>query len=340
MIQFLGPKAPFDTLAGLAGWCADLGFVGVQIPTFRSDIFDLALAAESPTYCDEVRGMLGDRGLSITELSTHRQGHICAFNPAFDHMLRSFGPPEFADDPRGRQEWARRQMLLAAKAAGNLGLKTHATFCGNLLWPYVYPYPPPPPSLIDDGFAELARIWRPILDAFDAQGVDVCFEIHPGEDVHDGVTFEMFLDKLGGHPRCNILYDPSHMLLQQMDYLSFIEIYHERIKAFHVKDAEFRPSARCGAYGGFQRWGNRPGRFRSPGDGQIDFGAIFSRLAHHGYEGWAVLEWECYLKRSDVGAREGVPFIRRHMIEITATAFDAFMTDGADRAANARLLGL
>ena len=340
LIQFLGPEAPFNTLDGLATWCADLGFKGVQVPTFRKDIFDLALAAQSKSYCDDIKGMLADKGLQITELSTHRQGHICAFNPAFDHMLRNFGPPELADKPEARKVWAREQLMLAARAAGNLGLKTHASFCGNLLWPYFYPYPPPPPGLIDAGFTELARVWRPILDAFDEQGVDVCFEIHPGEDVHDGVTFEMFLDKLGGHPRCNILYDPSHMLLQHIDYIGFIDIYHERIKAFHVKDAEFIPSARCGVYGGFQRWGNRPGRFRSLGDGQIDFGAIFSRLAYHGYAGWAVLEWECYLKRAQDGAREAVPFINDHMIAVTQTAFDAFMTDAADDATNRKLLGL
>ncbi len=340
LIQFLGPEPPHDTLEGLAGWAAGLGFKGVQLPTFRKDIFNLEQAAQSKGYCDDIKGMLADKGLEISELSTHRQGHICAFNPAFNDILRSFGPPEFADDPEGRKQWARRQLLLAAKAAANLGLKTHASFCGNLLWPYFYPYPPPPRGLIDDGFTELARIWRPILDAFDDAGVDVCFEIHPGEDVHDGVTFEMFLDKLRGHPRCNILYDPSHMLLQQMDYVGFIDIYHERIKAFHVKDAEFIPSARCGVYGGFQRWGNRPGRFRSLGDGQIDFGAIFSRLAFHGYPGWAVLEWECYLKRSEDGAREAAPFISRHMIQVTRQAFDAFMTDKADPQINRRLLGI
>jgi sugar phosphate isomerase/epimerase len=340
LIQYLGSEAPFNTLEGLAGWASGLGFKGVQMPTFRPDIFDLEKAASSKTYCDEIQGMLADNGLEITELSTHRQGHICAFNPAYDHMLRSFGPPEFADDPKGRQDWARQQMLFAAKAAGNLGLKTHASFCGNLLWPYFYPYPPAPSGLIDDGFTELARIWRPILDAFDEQGVDVCFEIHPGEDVHDGTTFQMLLDKLDGHPRCNILYDPSHMLLQHMDYLGFIEAYHERIKAFHVKDAEFIKSAHGGVYGGFQRWGNRAGRFRSLGDGQVDFKGIFSRLAHYGYEGWAVLEWECYLKRSEDGAREAVPFINNHIIDVTPTAFDDFMTDTTDHETNRKFLGI
>ena len=160
----------------------------------------------------------------------------------------------------------------------------------------MYPWPQRPAGLVEAGFAELAKRWRPILDAFDDAGVDVAFEIHPGEDLHDGVTFERFLEAVGNHKRANILYDPSHFLLQQLDYAAFIDLYHERIKAFHVKDAEFRPNGRSGVYGGYQGWVDRPGRFRSPGDGQIDFKRIFSKFAQYDYHGWAVLEWECALE--------------------------------------------
>ena len=180
----------------------------------------------------------------------------------------------------------------------------------------------------------------PILNAFDAAGVDVCFEIHPGEDLHDGATFERFLDAAGDHPRANILFDPSHFLLQQLDYAAFIDLYHERIKAFHVKDAEFRPNGRSGVYGGYQAWLDRPGRFRSVGDGQIDFKRIFSKLAQYGYDGWAVLEWECCLKHPEDGAREGAPFIKAHMIRVADRQFDDFAASGADEALNSKILGL
>jgi sugar phosphate isomerase/epimerase len=193
---------------------------------------------------------------------------------------------------------------------------------------------------VETGFAELAARWRPILDTFDEAGVDVCYEIHPGEDLHDGVTFERFLEATGNHPRCHILYDPSHLLLQQLDYRQFIDIYHERIKMFHVKDAEFNPDGRSGIYGGYQDWVDRPGRFRSLGDGQIDFSAIFSQFARYGYEGWAVLEWECCLKHPEDGAREGAEFIQRHMIRTTDKAFDDFAGGVADEATNRRILGL
>ena len=340
LVQFLSPEPPFNQLETLADWAAGLGYKGLQIPTFWPHIFDLAQAAESQTYCDDVEGMLADRGLVVTELSTHRQGHVVVSNPAYDLTLEDFGPPDTNGNRQARQEWARGQLLLAAQAAGRLGLTTHATFSGSLSWPFIYPYPPRPAGLVEEGFDELARVWRPILDAFDEHGIDVCFEIHPGEDLFDGWTFEMLLDRLDGHPRCNILYDPSHMLLQQMDYLGFIDLYHERIKAFHVKDAEFNGDARGGAYGGFQSWTNRAGRFRSLGDGQVDFVGIFSKLAQYGYDGWAVLEWECYLKHPDDGAGEGAAFIRDHMIRTTEHAFDDFMRATTDSTTNRQILGL
>ena len=189
-------------------------------------------------------------------------------------------------------------------------------------------------------FDELARRWTPILNAFDAAGVDVCYEIHPGEDLFDGTTFEMFLERVNNHPRCNILYDPSHFVLQALDYLAFIDIYHPRIRMFHVKDAEFRPTGRQGVYGGYQQWIDRAGRFRSPGDGQVDFKAVFSRLAAHDFPGWAVLEWECCLKHPEDGAREGAAFIRENIIRVTERAFDDFAGAATDDAANRRLLGI
>ena len=243
-------------------------------------------------------------------------------------------------NPRARQAWAVEQLRLAARASANLGLKAHATFSGALAWPYIYPWPQRPDGLVETAFQELANRWLPILNAFDEAGVDLCFEIHPGEDLHDGATFEMFLERVKNHPRCNLLFDPSHFVLQQLDYLQFIDLYHDHIKMFHVKDAEFHASGRQGVYGGYQSWVDRAGRFRSLGDGQVDFNGIFSKLTQYGFEGWAVLEWECCIKSSDQGAAEGAPFIARHIIQAAAHSFDDFAGSGADEAANRRMMGL
>jgi len=338
LAQFAGDAAPFNTLENMARWAAGLGFAGVQIPTWDARLFDLKQAAESDSYCDDILAVVNAAGLKVTELSTHLQGQLVASNPAYDTMLEGFAPAGL--DSRARQEWAVQQLKWAALASRNLGLTAHATFSGALAWPYFYPWPQRPAGLIDEAFAELARRWLPILNAFDEAGVDVCFELHPGEDLHDGVTFERFLAAVDNHPRANILFDPSHMVLQQLDYLEFLDLYHERVRAFHVKDAEYRPTGRSGVYGGYQDWINRPGRFRSLGDGQVDFGSIFSKMAQYDYPGWAVLEWECCIKHPERGAAEGAPFIRDHIIRVTEKAFDDFAGAGTDQARNRRILGL
>jgi len=328
LAQFIGDEAPFNSLESIADWAAGLGYKGLQIPTNDPRFLDLATAADSQDYCDEIVGKLAAKGLAVTELSTHLQGQLVAVHPAYDVLFDGFAAPEVRGRPEARQEWAVEQLKLAARASRRLGLTAHATFSGALAWPYFYPWPQRPAGMIEEAFGELARRWRPILDTFDENGVDLSFEIHPGEDLHDGATFEMFLDRVDHHPRANILYDPSHFVLQQLDYLAFLDIYHARVKSFHVKDAEFRPSGRVGVYGGYQPWVDRPGRFRSLGDGQVDFGQIFSKMAQYDYPGWAVLEWECALKHPEHGAAEGAPFIARHIIPVTDRAFDDFAKGG------------
>lgn len=339
LAQFLGDEPPFDTIDNLAAWAASLGYKGIQLPC-TPRLIDLECAADSQDYCDDLNRRLADHGIAITELSTHLQGQLVAVHPAYDSLFDGFAAPEVRGNPVARQAWAVEQVKLAARASQRLGLAAHATFSGSLAWPYIYPWPQRPAGLVEEAFAELARRWRPILDMFEDCGVDCAYEIHPGEDLHDGASFERFLDAVDGHGRANILYDPSHYLLQQLDYLAFIDIYHDRIKCFHVKDAEFRPTGRSGVYGGYQPWVDRAGRFRSLGDGQIDFGGIFSKLAQYDFPGWAVLEWECALKHPEDGAREGAPFIRDHIIRVTPRAFDDFAAADIDQPGNRTLLGL
>ena len=340
LAQFMGDQPPFNDLRSICKWVKSLGFVGIQIPTWDPRCIDLQKASESKTYVDELKGTINDAGLQITELSTHLQGQLVAVHPAYDTLFDAFAPSSVHGDPKARREWAVQQLKWAAKASRNLGLDAHATFSGALLWPTVYPWPQRPAGLVETAFKELATRWLPILDVFDENGVDVCYEIHPGEDLHDGVTFEMFLEKVNHHSRACLLYDPSHFVLQCLDYLQYIDNYHDRIKMFHVKDAEFNPTGKQGVYGGYQSWIDRAGRFRSLGDGQINFKSIFSKLAQYNYKGWAVLEWECCIKHPEDGAKEGAIFIRDHIIRVTEKAFDDFASAGKDEKLNRSVLGL
>ena len=248
--------------------------------------------------------------------------------------------PEVRGNSTARTEWAVNQMMLAAQASRRLGLTANVTFSGALAWPYVYPWPQRPAGLVETAFVELAKRWRPILDAFDEVGVDVCYEIHPGEDLHDGATFERFLDAVGGHKRVCINYDPSHFLLQHLDYLAFIDLYHDRIKAFHVKDAEFNSSGRSGVYGGYESWIIAPAASARS--------ATARSISPPSSRGWPSTttthgqcsSWECALKHPEDRAREGAEFIKSHIVRVTDRAFDDFAGSGADEAANRRILGL
>jgi sugar phosphate isomerase/epimerase len=340
LAQFMGDNAPFNNLSTICKWAKSLGFIGAQIPTWDSRCIDLQKAAESKTYADEIKGIINEAGLEITELSSHLQGQLVAVHPAYDALFDGFAPQEYRGNSSARTEWAVNQLKYAAKASRNLGLNAHATFSGALLWHTVYPWPQRPPGLAETAFTELGKRWLPILNAFDEVGVDLCYEIHPGEDLHDGVSYEMFLDKVNMHKRACLLYDPSHFVLQCLDYLSYIDHYHERIKMFHVKDAEFNATGKQGVYGGYQNWIDRAGRFRSLGDGQVDFKAIFSKLSAYDFKGWAVMEWECCIKHPEQGAKEGAPFIKDHIIRVTEKAFDDFAGTGSDENFNRSILGL
>ena len=340
LAQFTTDQEPFNNLKSICKKMAGLGYKGIQIPSWDNRLIDLQKAAESKTYADEIKGIVGDSGMEITELSTHLQGQLVAVHPTYNELFDGFAPAELKGNLKAKSAWAVKQLEFAAVASRNLGLSAHATFSGALMWHLIYPWPQRPSGLVETGFTELAKRWLPILNTFEEQGVDVCYELHPGEDLHDGITFEMFLEKVGNHKRANILYDPSHFVLQCLDYLQFIDFYHERIRMFHVKDAEFNPTGRQGVYGGFQSWLERAGRFRSLGDGQVDFSSIFSKLSQYDFSGWAVLEWECAIKDSEQGAIEGAQFIKDHIIRVTEKSFDDFVSTGTDEEFNKKLLGL
>jgi len=340
LAQFLSDKPPFNDLKTICQWAKNIGFVGVQIPTTDPRCINLRKAAESKTYADELKGLVNECGLEITELSTHLQGQLVAVHPAYDNLFDGFAPEAVRNNSKARTEWAVQQLKYAAKASQNLGLNACATFSGSLLWHTFHPWPQRPEGLVDMGFTELAKRWLPILNEFENCGIDLCYEIHPGEDLFDGITYEMFLEKVHHHKRACLLYDPSHFVLQCLDYLAYIDHYHERVKAFHVKDAEFNATGKQGAFGGYQSWLKRAGRYRSPGDGQVNFKAIFSKLTEYDYKGWAVMEWECCLKHPEDGAREGCAFIKNNIIRVTDKAFDDFASTGNDESFNRSVLGL
>ena len=356
LAQFLGANAPFDTLERICRWASEQGFTCVQLPSWDSRVIDLDEAAQSKAYCDDLVARIISYGLKdgVAELATHLQGQLMAVHPAYSKLFAGFAPAKF-DTDNARLAWASDQLVKAIKASHNLGLKAMPSFTGSFLWPYIYPWPQRPAGLVETAFEEHGRRWTPILDVAGELGVSVAFELHPGEDVHDGVTFDRFLTAVRNHKAVGINYDPSHFVLMGLDYVGFIHRYGQRITAYHVKDAELgHDDATAGFYGSFADWPKRLGRFRSLGDGQVDFEQIELAFAHsvQANAGIArVLEWECCLKGKRQGAREGAPFIKALLAgdtlplsgEVQAHqdgAFDDFAKTGIDKALCREVLGL
>ncbi|MEP3435953.1 MAG: sugar phosphate isomerase/epimerase family protein [Hoeflea sp.] len=339
LAQFLSEEPPFNSLESITHWASGIGYTGVQIPVWDDRLIDVALAAESKTYCDELKGLCIQNGVEITELASHLVGQLVATHPAHDSLLNAFAPQQTHSDEAKRREWAIARLGHIAAASKNMGLDRSVTFSGSFLWPFLYPHPAYPKDFISDAFGELVKRWQPILDIYSENGVYLCFEIHPMQDLHDGVTFERFLKLTDNHPACKIMFDPSHFVLQCIDYVSFIDHYHEHIKMFHVKDAEFQINGKTGVYGGYLDWVERAGRFRSLGDGTVDFKRVFSKLTQYGFDGWAVLEWECCLKNHLDGASEGSRFIRDHIIGASTKSFDDFVAAGNGKC-NFDILGI
>ncbi|HAQ20527.1 MAG TPA: AP endonuclease [Prolixibacteraceae bacterium] len=338
LAQFIRDQAPFNNLDGITSWVADLGYKGIQLPSWDARLIDLKLAATSKTYCDELKGKVESKGLFLVELAAYLQGQVIAIHPAYETMFDAFYPGELT--PRARTEWATDQLMMTIKASANFSTKNISVLSGGFAWHTMYPWPQRPDGLIHEAFAELVARWMPVLNFAWENDITIGYELHPGSDLFDGATYEMFLEMSGNHPAACIAYDPSHMLLQQMDYIQFIEIFAEKIKAFHVKDAEFNPTGRVGVYGGYQPWVNRAGRFRSLGDGQVDFKRIFSLLTEKNYDGWAILEWEDCLKSPQQGAAEGAPFIKQQIINATEVSFDDFAGKLTTNDRNRKILGI
>jgi sugar phosphate isomerase/epimerase len=338
LAQFLGDEAPFDNLISIAKWAKSLGYVGLQIPTWDARAIDLEKASISKDYCDDYKGKLHDIGLEVVELASYLQGQAMGMPPVYEKLFQAFYPKNLNDSQR--VEWATDQLKKTVLASKNMGTKHISVLSGGLAWQFFYPWPQRSEGLIDEAFDEMARRWLPVLDFADEHGITFGYELHPGSDLFDGATFQRFLEQTNHHPAACLTYDASHFLLQQLDYVEFIKIFHKRIKAFHVKDAEFRPNGMTGVYGGFNDWKDRAGRFRSVGDGQVDFKRIFSTLTEYGFDGWAILEWECCIKSPTQGAKEGAIFIQNQIIEATDKAFDDFAKSGIDKQLNRQVLGL
>lgn len=351
LAQFADDVEPFNSLPAICAWASGIGFGGAQIPSWDRRFVDIKQAAASKSWCeDHILKPMDDCDMRPTHFATHLQGQFMAQNPAHVGLFDAFGPVPLAGRPDEQRAWAEAELRRAVDASVYCGLNVVFSFTGSFLFPYVYPWPPRPESLVRAGYFELARRWLPVLNYAGDKGVKIAFEVHPMEDVFDGATFEQFLDACGGHEAVGIAFDPSHFILQVLDYLAFVDLYHDRIFGAHWKDGEFNPSGRQGVYSGMMPFISRAGRFRSLGDGHLTLKALEAGLAKYGLSLWRVLEWEDVIKDKVLGATEGakilqaliddtpLPLFPKQVVP-TATSFEKFAATGGSRATIEHCLG-
>ena len=212
-----------------------------------------------------------------------------------------------------------------AKAAARLGVKVVNGFTGSSVWHMLYFFPPTTQQDIDAGFADFARRWKPILDAFDAAGVRFALEVHPTEIAYDIHTARRALAAVNNRKAFGFNFDPSHLIWQGIDPAKFIDAFPDRIYHMHVKDAIRTLDGTSSILASHISFGDhrRGWDFRSPGRGEINFEEIVRGLNRANYTGPLSVEWEDSGMHREHGAREAAQFVRTLDFTPSSVAFDA-----------------
>lgn len=304
---------------------ASFGYDGVELACW-GDHFEVTRALEEDGYLDEKHAQLKRHGLECHAISSHLVGQAVA--DPIDARHKEILPEHvWGDgDPEGVRQRAAEEMIHTAKAAAKFGVKVVNGFTGSPIWHLLYGFPPVSEEMIADGFAEFARRWKPILDAFQAEGVKFGLEVHPTEIAFDIASAERAVEAVGGHPAFGFNYDPSHLGYQGVDYVGFIRRFADRIFHVHVKDAYWsdRP-VEAGVFGGHVNFGDprRYWNFRSPGRGSVDFEEIIRALNDIRYNGPLSVEWEDAGMDREHGATEASDFVRALDFPPSDVIFDA-----------------
>jgi sugar phosphate isomerase/epimerase len=313
---------PFETICQKA---VDFGYNGIEICTW-GDHMEINKADQ--TYCDNRKKLLEKYGLKLFAISTHLVGQ-CVCDP-IDARHKSILPDYIwgDGDPEGVRQRAAKEVIETAKVAKKLGIDVVVGFTGSPIWHLLYAFPPTPQSMIEDGFVEFARRWKPILDEYQKMGVRFALEVHPTEIAFDIATAKRALKALDYHPAFGFNYDPSHLGYQGVDYVKFIYEFSDRIFHVHMKDVHWSDTPRdIGVFGGHTDFGNnnRFWDFRSIGRGRIDFESIIRALNDIGYNGPLSIEWEDSGMDREAGARESCDFTKKIDFEPSQVAFDDAM---------------
>ena len=311
---------PFETVCKKA---QSFGYDGLELACW-GDHFEIDKA--DAAYCKAKKEVLDKYGLKVFAISNHLVGQAVA--DRIDERHKAVVPARvWGDgDPEGVRTRAAAEMIKTAEAAQRLGISIVNGFTGSPIWHLAYSFPPNLPNMIDDGFREFARRWKPILDAYKDLGIKFALEVHPTEIAFDIASTRKALAALDNHPAFGFNYDPSHFGYQGVDYIEFIYTFSDRIFHVHMKDVGWSDKpTEAGVFGGHTEFGTK-GRFwdfRSPGRGNIDFEEIVRALNRIKYNGPLSIEWEDSGMDREYGAAEACEFVKSIDFPASDIAFDS-----------------
>jgi sugar phosphate isomerase/epimerase len=311
---------PLETLCKKA---KEFGYDGLELACW-GDHFEVAKADEK--YCRAKKELLARYGLKVFAISNHLVGQaVC---DRIDQRHKGILPEYVWADgyPEKVRERAAQEMIKTAEAAARFGVPVVNGFTGSPIWHLLYSFPPVTQTMIDEGYAEFATRWKPILDRFQQVGVKFCLEAHPTEIAFDIVTAQRTLKAINNHPAFGFNFDPSHFGYQGVDYIKFIYTFADKIHHVHMKDAGWSSVlTEAGVFGGHTEFGTK-GRywdFRSLGHGNINFEEVIRALNRIGYKGPLSVEWEDSGMDREHGAKEAADFVRKIDFPPSNVAFDA-----------------
>lgn len=310
-----------DEVAELAaGW----GYDGLEIAVSGEHLD--ASRWDDDDYIADRLGVLEKHGLKCWAISNHLKGQAICDDPIDFRHEAIVGSAVWGDgDPEGVRQRAAEDMKNTARLAQKLGVETVIGFTGSKIWKYVAMFPPVPQSVIDEGYQDFADRWNPILDVFDECGVRFAHEVHPSEIAYDYWTTQRALEAIGHREAFGLNWDPSHFMWQEIDPVSFITDFADRIYHVDCKDIRVRVTGRNTRLGSHLPWGDprRGWDFVSFGRGDVPWDAAFRALRSIGYDGPISIEWEDAGMDRLHGAKEALAHLKSLDYPVSEVSFDA-----------------
>jgi len=311
-------------LEELAALAQRLGYDGLELATHAH--FDVGKALEQEDYIPFVKDTLKKHNLNCWAISAHLTGQCVGDN--WDPRLDNFAPAPQSGQPEKIREWAIEEMKRTALAAKKLGVNTVTCFMGSPLWAWWYSFPQTTKEMIDAGFKKIVDLWTPIFDVFDECGIRFALEVHPTEIAFDYYSAERLLEEFNFRPTLGFNFDPSHLVWQGVNELTFLRDFRDRIYHVHMKDVKMNANEKAGILGSYLEFGDtrRAWNFVSVGHGDVDFDGIIRELNQMHYVGPLSVEWEDSGMEREFGAREACEYVRQMNFSPSDIAFDKALT--------------